>query len=152
MFLTWAFDTFKRDLSWAEISFPWSDQATGPELLAQSWTKFHFLIPHPPFFFQINGKLWWTVSFCQAAYTKKLTQKREPLFFSLCYWEICQKLLQVPPTQEESWGTSIAVLWLKLCAFTEGGMGLIPSLGTKIPHAILQGQNKLYKIFFLKRE
>ena len=32
-------------------------------------------------------------------------------------------------------GISLAVQWLRLCAFTAGAMSLIPDLGTKIPHA-----------------
>ena len=32
-------------------------------------------------------------------------------------------------------GTSLAVLWLRLCASGAGGLGLIPGLGTNIPHA-----------------
>ena len=37
--------------------------------------------------------------------------------------------------------TSLAVQWLRLCASTVGGMGSIPSWGTKIPHAT-RGQKK----------
>ena len=32
-------------------------------------------------------------------------------------------------------GTSLAVQWLRVNAVSEGGMGLIPGLGTKIPLA-----------------
>ena len=41
--------------------------------------------------------------------------------------------------------TFLVVQWLELCAFTvstAGGMGLIPSWGTKIPHAMCFGQKK----------
>ena len=31
-------------------------------------------------------------------------------------------------------GTSLAIQWLRLCASNVGGVGLIPGLGTKIPH------------------
>ena len=37
-------------------------------------------------------------------------------------------------------GTSLAVKWLRLGAFTAGGMGLIPGQGTKIPQAWRCGQ------------
>ena len=39
-------------------------------------------------------------------------------------------------------GTSLAVHWLKLCLSTARGMGLTPSLGTKIPHAAQFGKKK----------
>ena len=32
-------------------------------------------------------------------------------------------------------GTSLAVQWLGLCLPMQGGMGLIPGQGAKIPHA-----------------
>ena len=38
-----------------------------------------------------------------------------------------------PSTDE--WRTSLAVQWLRLCASTAGGEGLIPGRGIKIPHA-----------------
>ena len=38
-------------------------------------------------------------------------------------------------------GTSLAVQWWRLHAFTARGTGLIPGQGTKIPHAIECGQN-----------
>ena len=38
-------------------------------------------------------------------------------------------------------GTSPADQWLRLCAFTAGGMGSIPGQGTKIPHPLKCGQN-----------
>ena len=41
-----------------------------------------------------------------------------------------------------STGTSLAVQWLSLCAFTVGGAGLITGWGTKIPHAIQWSQKK----------
>ena len=44
--------------------------------------------------------------------------------------------------------TFLVVQWLELCAFTvstAGGMGLIPSWGTKIPHAMCFGQKKKKK-------
>ena len=37
-------------------------------------------------------------------------------------------------------GTSLAVQWLRLCASTAGGMGLIPGQGTKILHAAQHSQ------------
>ena len=42
----------------------------------------------------------------------------------------------------ETVGTSLAVQWLGLRASTVGGVGLIPSWGTKTPHAMRCGQNK----------
>ena len=41
-------------------------------------------------------------------------------------------------------GNSLAVQWLRLCACTAGGMGLIPGRGTKIPHATGRSQ-KFFK-------
>ena len=38
--------------------------------------------------------------------------------------------------------TSLAVQWLRLCASNTGGVGLIPGLGTKMPHAVWHSQNK----------
>ena len=41
------------------------------------------------------------------------------------------------------------VQWLRLCASTVGGMGLIPGWGTKIPRAVQRGQKKSkLSIFF----
>ena len=37
--------------------------------------------------------------------------------------------------EEQSWGTSWAVQWLRLCTSIAGGLGSIPGWGTKIPHA-----------------
>ena len=42
----------------------------------------------------------------------------------------------------QTWGTSLAVQWLKLRTSTAGGMGSIPGQGTKISHAARCGQNK----------
>ena len=42
-------------------------------------------------------------------------------------------------------GTSLVVQWLRLSPFSAGSVGLIPDLGTKIPYALQQGQNKLKK-------
>ena len=39
-------------------------------------------------------------------------------------------------------GNSLAVQWLGLCTSTAGGMGPIPSQGTKIPHEMQCGQKK----------
>ena len=39
-------------------------------------------------------------------------------------------------------GTSLVVQWLRLPASTAGGTGLIPGLGTTIPHAVRHGQKK----------
>ena len=46
-----------------------------------------------------------------------------------------------------SWGKSLEVQWLGLCASTTGGMGLIPApgSGTKILHAVWQRQKKIKK-------
>ena len=41
-----------------------------------------------------------------------------------------------PPCHTHRDLTSLAVQWLRLCASTEGGMGLIPSWGTKILHVM----------------
>ena len=38
------------------------------------------------------------------------------------------------------WGNSLAVQWLGPCACTAGCTGSIPGQGTKIPHAVQQGQ------------
>ena len=37
----------------------------------------------------------------------------------------------------------LAVHWLRLCLSTARGMGLTPSLGTKIPHAVQFGKKKI---------
>ena len=47
-----------------------------------------------------------------------------------------------------SYGTSLVVQWLRLCASIAGGMGLIPGWGNKIPHA---AQNKNLKKKKLKK-
>ena len=39
-------------------------------------------------------------------------------------------------------GTSLAIQWLRLCASTAGGTGLIPGQGTKIPYATQYGKKK----------
>lgn len=46
------------------------------------------------------------------------------------------------------------IQWLKFCASTAGGggggegMGQIPGLGTKIPHAIMHGRKEKLFLFF----
>ena len=42
--------------------------------------------------------------------------------------------------KNEERGTSLPVQWLKLCASTARGMGLLPGGGTKIPYATWHGQ------------
>ena len=44
--------------------------------------------------------------------------------------------------------TVLAVQWLRLHAPNTGGMGLIPSQGTKILHAVCHSQKKKRKIAF----
>ena len=44
-------------------------------------------------------------------------------------------------------GTSLVSQWLRLCAFsasTAGGEGLIPDLGTKIPHTLWPGSAGMF--------
>lgn len=38
-------------------------------------------------------------------------------------------------------GTSLAVQWLRLGAYTAGVVGLVPAWGIKIPHAVRRRQN-----------
>ena len=45
-------------------------------------------------------------------------------------------------------GTSLVVLWLRLCASNAGGVGSIPGWGTKIPNAMHAWCSQ--KIFFFK--
>ena len=40
-------------------------------------------------------------------------------------------------------GTSLAVQWLRLCASTAGGTGLIPGQGSEVPHATQCRHKKL---------
>ena len=49
---------------------------------------------------------------------------------------------KVEHIQEWMGGNSLAVQWLRLCASTAGGMGLISGWGTKVPHAVQPKQNK----------
>ena len=42
-------------------------------------------------------------------------------------------------------GTSLAIQWFRLCASNEVGMGSIPGLGTKIPHAVRGSAKKKKK-------
>ena len=44
--------------------------------------------------------------------------------------------------RKEIVGTSLAVQWLSFCASNAGGIGSIPGLGTKIPHAGQRGQKQ----------
>ena len=43
------------------------------------------------------------------------------------------------------WGISLVVQWLRLCTANAGGVGSIPGLGTKIPHAMWNGQKAKFK-------
>ena len=47
--------------------------------------------------------------------------------------------------QHKTGGTFLVVQWLGLHASTAGGVGLIPSWGTKTPHAMRHGQKKRKK-------
>ena len=52
-------------------------------------------------------------------------------------------------------GTSLAVQWLRLCPSSAGGMGSIPSRGTKILHAVRCGQEKKQRLkmrYFYKKK
>ena len=42
-------------------------------------------------------------------------------------------------------GTSLVVLWLRLCAPNEGSMGSVPASGTKISHAMRPKKEKKKK-------
>ena len=44
--------------------------------------------------------------------------------------------------------TSLMVQWVRLC-FPLQWAGSIPGQGTKIPHALLQGQNKIKTLTFI---
>ena len=48
--------------------------------------------------------------------------------------------------KNKSQGTSLVVQWVRLGASTTGGTSSIPGQGTKIPHAMWQGQKKKIKI------
>ena len=43
-----------------------------------------------------------------------------------------------------SMGNSLAIGWLRFCAFTAEGLGSIPSWGTNIPQATWQGQKMVH--------
>ena len=49
-------------------------------------------------------------------------------------------LREISQIKKTSIGASLVVQWLGLHTFTAGGTGLIPALGTKIPHAMWYGQ------------
>lgn len=49
-------------------------------------------------------------------------------------------------------GTSLDVQWLRLCAFTAVGMGLIPGRGNKMPPAAWHNQKKKKLSISLKNE
>ena len=51
----------------------------------------------------------------------------------------------IPQGRILEFGVSQVVQWLRLHASTSGGMGSIPGLGTKIPHAAWCGQKKSNK-------
>ena len=42
-------------------------------------------------------------------------------------------------------GNSLADQWFRICASTEGDLGLIPGQGTKIPQVVQRGQKKKRK-------
>ena len=46
--------------------------------------------------------------------------------------------------QKDMNGTSLVVQWLRLHASNAGGVGLIPGLGTKSPHAARCGQKVIF--------
>jgi len=51
------------------------------------------------------------------------------------------------------WGMSLVLQWLRLCTANAGGVGSIPGLGTKIPHAMWNGQKiKLKKKSIYEQE
>ena len=54
-----------------------------------------------------------------------------------CWWWKDPVLFKMGPGQ-----TSLVVQWLRLCASTAGGVGLIPGRGTKIRHAVLHSQKQ----------
>ena len=47
--------------------------------------------------------------------------------------------------KEQTLGISLVDQWLRLCASTAGGAGLIPGRGAKIPHAVRCGQKFINK-------
>ena len=47
-----------------------------------------------------------------------------------------------------TFGTSLAVQWLRVHASTVGGTGSIPGWGTKIPHAAGHSQKKKYTFIY----
>ena len=64
----------------------------------------------------------------------------EQLLSLICWpvwllYESEDNCLQELTRNQSWWGPCLAILWLRLCAFTAGGTGLIPGQGRKIPHA-----------------
>ena len=45
-------------------------------------------------------------------------------------------------------GTSLLILWLRLCVSNAGVVGSIPGWGTKILHAMQGDQKNIYTFFF----
>ena len=62
-------------------------------------------------------------------------------------WDVTDTLQVTKMKKNIISGTSLVVQWLRLCAPNAGGMGSIPGLGTKIPHAVWCSQKKEKKIF-----
>ena len=49
--------------------------------------------------------------------------------------------VECEPIKRVTWGTSLAVQWLRLCAPNAGDMGSIPGRGTQIPHVTKHRKN-----------
>ena len=66
--------------------------------------------------------------------SRDFTQHPSPLglMARMAWWLVP---LPGPAARIFSWGTSLVVLWLRLCAFTVGGMVSTPGKGTKILQA-----------------
>ena len=57
-----------------------------------------------------------------------------------CLEENSVKINKGEPHLKWSWGTSLAVQWLRLHASNAGGVGSIPVQGSKIPYAAWRSQ------------
>ena len=56
-------------------------------------------------------------------------------------------MVECEPIKRVTWGTSLAVQWLRLCAPNVGDGGSFPGQGTKIPHATKHRQNNNNNFF-----
>ena len=127
---------FSRQEYWNELPFPSPGDLPDPGIEPTSPALQADSLPT-----ELQGKLKWSISFKQKFFKKYNESQYNELYFYICNLHNIVPQLYFNLKK----ASSLEVQWLRLHHSTAGGKCLIPTQGTKIPHASRQGQKKKKK-------